>query len=375
MISMSPDARRGWWASLRMAVGARVLFLAVAVGAAWLLARDDAGPLDTGVLEMWRRWDARHFLTIAEHGYTGPGSDPHAAAFFPAFPLAVRAIMLLGVSPLVGGLIVAGAASVVAGYFLYRLAESELGRDAARRALLYMTFFPTGVFLIAPYSESLFLAGAIAAFYYARRGDWHLVALPAAVAMGARAAGVFLLIGLLFELLRQRDLSMVRVANAALALTVGLLPLLAYAAFLSQAMGDPFEFITHQREGWGRTFVGPVASFWNTWHTWRDTTPTNWLLAWRVEIVAAAAGLGAVIWALLRRESGYAAFMGSLLAVLITSSWYYSIPRMLLSMFPIVLFLSDTSGSRRWLHEWLLVGFGALATLGVIVYTHEIWFY
>lgn len=361
---------------MRYALATRVVFGLVAVLSSWLLMLFEFGPPDTGALDMWRRWDAHHFLTIAEHGYTAPQSDAHAAAFFPAFPLAVRAVMITGVSAVVAGLLVATAASVVAGYFLYRLAEREFGPEAARRAVVYLNVFPTAVFLLAPYSESLFLAGAIASFYFAREGRWHLVGIPAAVAMGARAAGLFLIFGLLFEFLRQRDFTRLRVGNASISLAVGILPLLAYGAFLAQAMGDPFEFITHQREGWGRTFVGPVASFWNTWNTWDVASyPTNWLLAWRMEIVAAAAGLAAVIWALTRREWGYAAFMGSMLLALVTSTWYYSIPRMLLSMFPIVLFLSEASERRRAVHEWLVVGSSAVATMGVVIYTRGIWFY
>jgi hypothetical protein len=279
-------------------------------------------------------------------------------------------------SPVVGGLLVSAVSAVVAGAFLYRLAEEELGEGAGRRALLYLTVFPTAVFLVAPYSEALFLAGAIAAFYYARRERWHLVGLPAAIAMGARAAGVFLLIGLGLELLRQRDRGPRILAAGALSLAVALIPLVAFGAFLKIAMGDPFMFLVHQEEGWGRTFVGPVASFWNTWNTWDVTAyPTNWLLAWRLEVVAAIAGIGATLWAVAKKEWGYAGFMGSMLAVLLTSTWYYSVPRMLLSMFPIVLFLTEATVRRPARHEWALLGLAPLATLGVVVFTQGGWFY
>lgn len=371
-----PATERAWLDAGVIALLARIAFFAIGMAASWLLMSTTSGPPGTGFEEMWRRWDAHHFLTIAEHGYTAPESDAHAAAFFPAFPLAVRPLLWMGLSPVIAGLLVSAIAAVVAGYFLYRLAEEELGDGAGRRALLYLTLFPTGVFLVAPYSESLFLAGAIAAFYFARRGRWHLVGLPAALAMGARAAGLFLLLGLVAEFFRQRDRSTEAVANAGFSLLVGLLPLLAYGAFLAQAMGNPFEFLEHQREGWGRTFVGPTDAFMNTWATWEaGTYPTNWLLAWRLEIVAAAAGVGATLWALWKREWGYAAFMGSMMAVLLTSTWYYSIPRMLLTMFPIVLFLSEASGRRPALHEWLLVGLAPLAALGVVVFTQGNWFY
>lgn len=375
-VAPEPLVERAWWEAGVAAALVRVAFFAIGMGASWLLMSVTSGPPGTGFEEMWRRWDAHHFLTIAEHGYTASQSDAHAAAFFPAFPLAVRPLLWIGLSPVVAGLVISAIAATVAGYFLYRLADEELGEGAGRRALLYLTLFPTGVFLVAPYSESLFLAGAIAAFYFARRERWHLVGLPAAVAMGARAAGLFLLLGLVFEFLRQRDFSTERLANAGFSLLVGLLPLLAYGAFLAQAMGNPFEFLEHQREGWGRTFVGPVDSFMNTWATWGSGTyPTNWLLAWRIEIVAAVAGVAATIWALWKREWGYAAFMGSMMAVLLTSTWYYSIPRMLLTMFPIVLFLSETTGRRPALHDWMVIALAPLAALGVVVFTQGNWFY
>lgn len=373
------DDERGyepWISSVRWALLARLAFFVTGIAASWMLLSSGAGAPSLGFEEMWRRWDAHHFLTIAEYGYTGPESDAHAAAFFPAFPLAVRPLLWLGLSPVIAGLLVSAAASVVAGAYLFRLAEEELGEGAGRRALLYLTLFPTAVFLIAPYSEALFLAGAIPAFYYARRGRWHLVALPAAVAMGARAAGIFLLFGLICEFIRQRDFSFERLGNAMFAVIVGALPLLAFGAFLSRAMGNPLMFLVHQREGWGRTFVGPVASFLNTWNTWDvETHPTNWLLAWRIEVLAAAFGVAVTLWAAAKREWGYTAFMGSMLAALLTSTWYYSIPRMLLSMFPIVLFLSEATRTRPHLHEWLLLAFAPLATLGVIVHTQGGWFY
>ena len=368
------ERRIPWRSSAAVAVIVRAAFVIVAVLATWFLASAEGTP-GVGVFDMWRRWDAHHFLTIAEYGYTAPQSDAHAAAFFPLFPLCVRAVMLLGLSPTMAGMAVALAASVVAGAYLYRLAEEELGEGSGARALLYMTLFPTAVFLIAPYSEPLFLAGAIPAFYYARRHRWHLVGIPAAVAVGSRAAGIFLLLGLAAEFARQKDFSKERLANAGLSLFIGVLPLLAYGAFLSQAMGDPFEFLSAQREGWGRRFVGPLTSFSTTWGTWTEGHATNWLLAWRVEIVAALVGVGFTTWAALRREWGYAVYMASLLAVLMTSSWYDSIPRMLLSMFPIFLLLASVTRNRPSFHDGIVIVLAPLAALGVVVFTQGNWFY
>ena len=371
---LSDERWKPWRNSAAVALAMRAAFVAVAVLATWFLTRSEGTP-GIGIFDMWLRWDAHHLLTIAEHGYFAPQSDAHAAAFFPLFPLAVRPLLWLGLPPTIAGMLISLGACVVAGAYLFRLAEEELGEGSGRRALLYMVLFPTSVFLVAPYSESLFLAGAIPAFYYARRRRWHLVGIPAAVAMGARFAGVFLLIGLVFEFLRQRDFSSKQLGNAALALVVGVLPLLAYVAFLSQAIDDPLAFVRAQSDGWGRRFVGPVSSFTATWNTWHEGQPTNWLLAWRLEIVAAVAGLAFTSWAVLKREWGYAAFMGSLLGTLMTSSWYYSIPRMLLTMFPIFLLLAAATKDRPAFHDGILIVLAPLAALGVVVFTQGSWFY
>jgi hypothetical protein len=367
-----------WLEALKLVAFSRLVYLGVAYLAASFLASTD-GSSDIGILEMWTRWDARHFLEVAEFGYTDPRSDPHATAFFPLWPLMIRGLSATGITPALAAMLLATAANVVAVAYLYRLAEEELGRDSGRRASLYLLFFPTAVFLVAPYSESLFLAGAIPAFYYARRGRWIASGMYAAAAMGARAAGVFLLGGLVFEFVRRRDFSGASFRRALAAAAFALLPLAAFAAYLWRVEGDPFYFFTDQRLGWGRELSGPLEALRATWEGTRvdagEGVPTNFVIGWRVEIVAVALGILAVLWALIKREWGYAGYMGALLAFLVTSSIYLSVPRMLLSMFPIVLFLAGWSGRDSRRHETVLLVFAAIAMLGVVAFTRQAWFY
>jgi hypothetical protein len=372
------DRRSPWIQAVKLVAFSRIVYFVVAYLAISFLASTE-GSSSVGVLEMWTRWDAAHFLQVAEFGYTDLRSDPHATAFFPLFPLLVRALSSIGIAPELAGLMIAAAASVVAVAYLYRLAEDELGGDAGRRAALYLLFFPTAVFLVAPYSEALFLAGAIPAFYYARRGRWLAAGAFAAVSMGARAAGGFLLVGLLFEFLRRRDFRRVSVMRALGGGAVALLPLLAFGVYLAQIKGDPLYFFTDQRLGWGRELSSPVEALSNTWNATRSAASegslTNFIIGWRVEIVAAMTGLGAVGWALIKREWGYAAFMGTLLAALMTSTIYLSIPRMLLTMFPIVLFVAAWTRSDRRRHEWVLLAFASIAMLGTVVFVRQSWFF
>ena len=268
------------------------------------------------------------------------------------------------------------ASTVVALAYLHKLAEEETGPGAGRRATLYLALFPTAVFLVAPYTEALFLAGAVPAFYYARRRRWHLVGLPAMVAMGARFAGVFLLLGLAGELFRQRRRSRGVVIRAGAAIAAGALPLLFYSAYLAQVKDDAFHFVTDQREGWGRELTNPIAAFTKTWGiSQADHYPSDWIFAWRLEVVAALVGVGLVVIAVKAGEWGYAAFMGSMMAVLLSSTWYFSIPRMLLTFFPAALFLARATRNRSELHEIALVLLAPLAALGVVAFTSGAWFF
>ena len=363
-----------WTDSGRIVIATRIAFLVVAYAGVWFLAGDTNGHSSVGLLDMWSQWDSQHFLRIAERGYFAWPDYPNEIAFFPLFPLLMKALSLIGFKLALGGMIVSLLASFVAGNYLFKLAERD-APGSGRRAVLYLFLFPTAVFLIAPYSEALFLAGAIAAFYYARERRWSLVAFPAAIAMASRAAGVFLLFGLLVEFIRQKEWRLEKIAQAALSLALGLLPLMVYAVYLTNKTGSPWSFMDAQKAGWYREFTTPVKSFLATWNTWNGDYATNWVFAWRVEILGAVAGLFFVGWALKKKEWGYAAFMGITLASLMTSSWYFSIPRILLSFFPVMLFLGEWTGRRSARHEWTLLIMAPLATLGVIVFTQGLWFF
>ncbi|MGH2400896.1 MAG: mannosyltransferase family protein, partial [bacterium] len=264
---------------------------------------------------------------------------------------------------------------------LIKLVDAELGEGTGRRAALYLILFPTSVFLLAPYSEALFLAGAIPAFYYARRERWLAASIPAAVAVGTRAAGIFLLAGLAVELTvqlsrsREEDVAPLALRGAG-ALGIAALPLVGYGLYLEAATGNFAQFFIDQEQGWGRDFpVNPIRAFQATWNTRVGGYESNWIFAWRIEILAALAGVILTGWAALKREWAYAVYIGSFMVALLMSSWYFSIPRMLLSCFPAVIFLTEATRHHPHRHEAALLIMAPVATVGVIVFTRGAWFF
>ncbi len=195
------------------------------------------------------RWDSVWYLGIAHGGYDGASS-----AFFPLYPLLVRALApggdpgaLLFAAYFVALLALAGALLL-----LRRLAELELGADAARRSVWLFAFFPGALWLGVPYSESLFLLLSVGALYSARTGHWAWAGMCAALASGTRSAGIVLLVPLVMMWWRgrARDLAWLGLAPAGLA---------AYSGYLASARGDAFAYL-HLQDVWFRSFAGPFGA-------------------------------------------------------------------------------------------------------------------
>ncbi|XP_060640481.2 GPI mannosyltransferase 2 [Anolis sagrei] len=144
------------------------------------------------------RWDAEHFLFIAEHGYI----YEHNCAFFPLFPLILRVAAETALWPFSGFLclrsrLLLSAAllnslfSVVASWVLYEL--SCLVLRCRRRAFLSAVLFcltPANVFMAAAYSESMFALLVFTAMWQLEEGQRWASVLLFSLATGVRSNGL-----------------------------------------------------------------------------------------------------------------------------------------------------------------------------------------
>src|SRR3954451_8890477 len=206
------------------------------------------GPAGNALVAPLARWDSVWYLAIAHDGY--PADDPRRAAFFPLYPLLVRAGNTVVGSPIVAGALVSVACFAVALVLLRRLTEIELGAPAARAAVWAIALFPGAVFFSAVYSEALYLALSVGCLYAARTARWGWAGAAGALGAATRSAGVLLVVPLamLWWTSRQR--------RAPAAAWIALVPvvLLAFCAALAVGGGDalaPF----HAQDIWFRHFA------------------------------------------------------------------------------------------------------------------------
>lgn len=333
-------------------------------------------------LSRWEHWDWGHFQHIAEHGYFGasPGVDPSEndrVAFFPGFPLALRAVHAVVGDWTVAGLLISLVSGAVAVVALARLAG--LGRaDAALagpRAAAFLLLSPTAVFLAAGYTESLFLAFALPAWLAARNRAWPLAGLLAAAATAVRISGLFLAAAILVEfLLAHRGHPWARRLRALPWCALPALPAAAYTAYLHASTGDWLAWKHAQERGWHREFHTPVEAFRNTWHAAFDNVQTTgFALGFQLELVAMSVGVVLLAVLLVHRRWPEAVFVALNLWSLGTSYWYLSVPRSTLLWWPLWIGLAHWSLRRPWVREAYLAVVAPLMVILALLYTSGRW--
>jgi hypothetical protein len=328
------------------------------------------GDRSQGFLDRWDSWDVTLFTKVAQYGYAGYPRhypDRDLEAFFPGFPLALRAMHTVVPNWTAAGLLVSLLAGAVGVVYLARLAALD-GVDGSR-AVLYLTLSPYALFLFAGYSEALFLAFALPGWYAARRGSWPLASLLVAGACTVRISGAFLAVALVVEFLTtSRD------RRVAAWLAAPFLALFGYAAYLHHLTGDWLRWQHAQADGWGRHLTNPVTALKATWHAAQSTSlGTEYQWSFHAEIAAVFLGLLVTGVLLYRRSWGEATYVGLSVAALATSTYYLSVARATLLWFPVWILLAELASSRPWLHKAYLATAPALMAVAVLTFTNSRW--
>jgi hypothetical protein len=192
-------------------------------------------------LSVWQRFDTNWYLAIAERGYADDGST----VYFPLYPLLIRLIGGITGNRMFAALLISNLAAIGVLYLLYRLTQHVLDVAAAQRAIAYLLIFPTGFFLLAAYTESLFLLFTLAAFDCARRDRWLLAALFGALAALTRLQGVLLVVPLVW--MGWQQLRHTRRASRFIFLMLIPLATLAFLAYTNLSLIASYEGELHAR--------------------------------------------------------------------------------------------------------------------------------
>lgn len=142
-------------------------------------------------------FDGVHYLTIAKNGY----SAQFTQVFFPFYPFIIGFISKIFpfLNEIVVGLCISSISFIFFIYYFVRLLRLNYKDNSIIWILLFLIFFPTSFYFGSLYTESLFMLLIISSFYYARINRWWLAGILGAFASATRPIGIFLLPALMWE--------------------------------------------------------------------------------------------------------------------------------------------------------------------------------
>jgi hypothetical protein len=324
----------------------------------WLAVRQRPWDVDYG----FRRWDGAHYLTIAVRGYSSAAMPRHGPvppsnwAFFPGYPLAMRAVHLVGVPWHASAWLVNGGSGLLAFWVVALLMRTWYDERVAVRTAQALAVFPGACLLVFAYAEGLFLLLAATCLLAVRQRRWPAAGLACCAAGGVRSQGAFLalLLGVVavLEVRRRREL------RALLAPALAPWGFVGFLLFAWRSTGRPDAWYAAQRWGWGQRddFQAEL---------WRMLTGPRPFSNYQVLATVFGAGclLLVVAMGIVSRRGIPRLLVGYTLAMLLpllANSRLGLRPRFLLPAFPLMALPA------RALHRWTFVAYCVLSSAGLL---------
>jgi hypothetical protein len=333
----------------------------------------DGGP----ALDMWYRWDAGFYATIATDGYKWfnerrPDGD---MAFLPLYPTMVRGVMALsgcGFSPYLStcatfaGVIVSNAALLAACFVLYALASRHVGQAGALAAVALLLIAPNAIFLSGVYTESLFLLLVLLTFYALDRGAFAWAMFFACLAALTRSVGIALVPALLWAAWAATTGATGERLQALLTswrTYAAFVPALAFASYVLFAggwVGQPLAYFSSYEIVWERA-LGSAP--WDTllrYFVDGDVSLWGYDPAW-IDLIAFVVGVALAVWAW-RHNRAWGIFAFGALLLPFLSGTLIAMPRFLAVVFPLYILLGAWVMRSLW-----RLGAVSFASIGLAV--------
>jgi Gpi18-like mannosyltransferase len=317
---------------------------------------------------LWTRWDASHYLSLAENGYTDTGDGRFSIVFYPLYPWLVRAVAFVWQSYFGAALLVSGAASVCAALLLRRLVELDHPAKVARLTVWFLFIFPTAYFLHIGYTESLFLALVVGCVLAARKQYWAVAGMLGALACLTRVNGLLLVPTLMVEAWLQYRVAR-RINWRWLWIAAPGLGFAAYLFLNYRVTGDPFAFSKIMEEHWYKKITPPWIGIQDVWHRIFTFNLTEGLH----EFIFIVLSFLATVWCWKKLRPTYAIWM-TLNWLLITSTTFVvSVPRYCLTLFPIFIILARLGAERPLVGRIVSAASLLLLALFAMKFAHGTW--
>jgi hypothetical protein len=337
----------------------------------WFLPR-------TPMLDGWARWDSAHYINVALNGYglDDPEQMGQRVAFFPLYPLLIRAVAAVtgaeatNAGYAIAAIIAANLAFLAAVPLFARLVARLASVEVARVATTLLLLSPLAFFLNAAYTESLFLLLSIGAFLFAYDRKWLPASIAIALASATRLFGLALIPAILLIAWRngasRRELATIVIVSP--------LGTLAFFGWLWREYGDPMTYFNAQAN----------------WGGWQDRVghyldvllrnPGQMLANTHYTMILINVGLAVIFlatlyWVWRHLEPGIALYSTIIVVFHFVYTWNslgrYLLPA--LGVYIVAAMLLTRPGWNTWVREAVFITSTIALTLLTILFSHGFW--
>ncbi len=291
------------------------------------------------LMHQFCRWDSNHYISIAKNWYSNVGEQRFFIVFLPLYPILIRLTTFDYRYMNLSALLISNVSSIIAMVYLFKLAKLDFGDDVAKRSVLYFSIYPTAYFLCAIYTEGLFLALATACVYYARKGRWLVAGVLGMLSSLTRIFGIILLPTLIIEYLLQRRWKWREVNINIFWSGLVLVGFLIYLIINYKVTGDFFTFMEIERTHWYQS-IDPLLGLERAWRRAISASFPENITVGSAQIIFALLGLLGVAGSFFRLRLSYSVYMLFTWMMSVSTSFWISVPRYVMAMFPLFILLS-----------------------------------
>ena len=282
---------------------------------------------------LWGNLDGGHYLSIARDGY-----HAYEHGFFPLYPLAIRLVRSITHFPyVIAGLVVTYVSFWIFLRWFWRLLRLDFSWQDSRRVIVTILTFPVAFYLLAVYTDSLFMALVVLCFWFARKHQWLRAGIVGGLAALARFPGIALFPALLVEWYISQRRTIKQMIPAFL------IPLatLGYLVSIQMTEGDWRLFVSSMGVWKQSQYVFPLQTAYRYVKILGAARDIH--LVYLVSAVEFISSLGAIVLLVKGRKlirPSYLAYAVSYLVIPFSSGTFQGMPRYVMHTFPILIILA-----------------------------------
>ncbi len=301
----------------------------------------------------WNLWDAPHYIEIAQQGYANHIEDGQylMLVFFPLYPILIKFFTLIIQNYIISALLVSFLAYSFGCVLMYNLVAIDYNKSIAKKSIIFLSVSPFAFFFGGIVTESTFFLIIIATFLAIRKHNYLIAGILGIFASLTRSGGVLMIIPAAIEWIQDvKPLSLIKEKqtkelskNILKVIPILLIPIgtLIYLLVNYNVTGDPFAFLTYQKEHWsqGLQFFGKTIKLMSGYAFGDDLSLAvsifiPGLVSVFIAIIAAAYGIR-------RTRLMYIAFLLFYIMYNSGATWPLSICRYIMCSFPAYWILAE----------------------------------